>query len=268
MLWLLKKPTNDKPWCTENAVLPDITLAPDGEHVTIRNIRNFHYRLAQDFDVDYYDRTFDLADLHSVDFFVEPFAMTKRSEREWGKAHTFVSFGIGDEQVAVSIEVRRTTGQRYHPISGAFRAFELIYVIANERDVVRLRSNVRRNSVYLYPIESTPTRMRSLFLSMLTRARQLATQPEFYNTLTSTCTTNLVAHVNAIAPHRIPLKPQVFLPGYCHKLVYDLGLIKTRRSYEETRALSQINEIAMAHDEDADFSRAIRSHHPLLHSTV
>jgi hypothetical protein len=262
MLWLLKKPTNDKPWCPDTAVLPDITITPDGEHVAIRNIRNFHYRSSQDFDADYYDRTFALADLHSLDFFVEPFSMSRRTKREWGKAHTFVSFGIGDEHVAISIEVRRITGQRYHPISALFRTFELIYVIAAERDVVRLRSNIRRDAVYLYPIETTPAKLRALFMNMVTRAKTLATEPEFYNTLTNTCTTNLVAHVNTIAPRRIPLRPQILLPGYCHKLIYDLGLIKTNLSYVDTHALAHINERALAHDENPEFSKAIRTHPP------
>lgn len=97
MHWLLKKPTNDKPWCPDTAVLPDIMITPDGEHVTTRNIRNFHYRSSKDFDAAYYDRTFALADLHLLDFCVEPFSMSRRTKREWGKAYTFVSFGIGDE---------------------------------------------------------------------------------------------------------------------------------------------------------------------------
>ena len=99
---------------------------------------------------------------------------------------------------------------------------------------------------------------------MLTRAQALASQPEFYNTHTNTCTTNLVRHVNTIAPGRIPLRPAVFLPAYSHRLLYDLGLIRTGFPYEETRALALINERAQTHDTDPDFSRAIRTNHPLI----
>ena len=98
----------------------------------------------------------------------------------------------------------------FNPLRAAFRAYELIYVVANERDVVKLRANHRRNKVYLYPMRTTPEGLRAMFLGMLLRAEKLRHEPEFYNTFTNTCTTNLVEHVNAIVPGQIPFRSRRF----------------------------------------------------------
>lgn len=264
MFWFLRQPTNDKPWTTDNAVLAEVAHDKDADAVEIRNIRNFEYRRTRDYDADYYDRRYALSELHSLDFFVEPFTLRRNSDREWGKAHTFVSFGIGDEQLAISIEIRRQTRESFNPVRGMFRAYELIYVLANERDVVKLRSNHRRNNVFLYPIRTTPDGLRAMFLGMVLRAEKLRHQPEFYNTFTNTCTTNLVEHVNAIVPGQIPFGPQILLPGYSAAFVYRLGLINTPYPFGKTRKICQINAQAQRYADDPDFSRRIRAEHPLL----
>jgi hypothetical protein len=264
MLWFLRQPTNDKPWTTDNAVLAEVSHDKDADTVDIRNIRNFEYRRTRDYDVDYYDRRYRLGDLHSLDYFVEPFSLKRGSDLDWGKAHTFVSFGLGDEQLTVSIEIRRQQGESFNPIRAMFRAYELIYVIANERDVVKLRTNHRRNKVYLYPIVATPEGLRAIFLGMLLRAEKLRQEPEFYNTLTNTCTTNLVEHVNAIVPGQIPFGPQILLPSYSAAFVYRLGLINTPYSFGKTRKICQINAQAQSYADDPDFSKRIRADHPLI----
>lgn len=264
MLWFLKKPTNDKPWTQDNAVLAEVSYEEGADAVEIRNIRSFNYRRTRDYDVDYYDRRYSLGDLHSLDFFVEPFSLQRNSDREWGKAHTFVSFGLGDEQLAISIEIRRQEGETFNPLLAAFRAYEIIYVVADERDVVKLRANHRRNKVYLYPMRTTPEGLRAMFLGMLLRAEKLRHEPEFYNTFSNTCTTNLVEHVNAIVPGRIPFGPGVLLPGYSAAFVYRLGLIETPFSFGKTKKLCQINAQAERFADDPDFSKQIRANHPLI----
>jgi hypothetical protein len=251
MLLAREKPSNNRDWTVDQAILPYAEI--DGPLVTIRNIRNFRYTTADQYTPAYYDKTFDVRKLDSVWFFVEPFG-------RMGAAHTFVSFGFGDRDfVAISIEIRKEKGESFSPILGLLRRYEVMYVIGDERDLVKLRTNYRNDRVYLYPIRTTRERKVAMFLSMIERANALRARPEFYNTLTNTCTTNLVAHVNKIVPERIPLRPAVLLPANSDKLAYDLGLIETNRPFGETRTAAQINDLARRFADDPDFSRKIRA---------
>ncbi|HUR80543.1 MAG TPA: DUF4105 domain-containing protein, partial [Thermoanaerobaculia bacterium] len=133
-----------------------------------------------------------------------------------------------------------------------------MYVIGDERDLVKLRTNYRNDAVHLYRIRTTPERMRRMFLAMVGRANHLHDHPEFYNTLTNTCTTNLVRHVNEITPRRIPLRASVLLPATSDQLAYELGLIDTDVSFAETKRRALINAGARRFADDPEFSRRIR----------
>ena len=247
----LRRPSNDRDWSVDQAVLPSAEV--NGPLVTVRNIRNFHYASTTQYTPAYYDKTFDLRQLDSVWFFVEPFGRA-------GAAHTFVSFGFGPRDfLAISIEIRKEKGESFSPLQGLLRQYEIMYVVGDERDLVKLRTNYRNDPVFLYPIRTTPERKRAMFLSMLQRANTLRRQPEFYNTLTNTCTTNLVDHVNLIVPHRVPFRPAVLLPASSDRLAYDLGLIASKLSFDETRTAAQINDLARRYAEDPEFSMRIRS---------
>lgn len=247
-------PSNDRDWTLDQRVLPFAEVR--GPLVTIRNVRNFTYRTTSDYTPAYYDKTFDLRKLESVWFFVEPFG-------KGGAAHTFVSFGFGgNDFVAVSIEIRKEKGESFSPLKGLLRRYELMYVIGDERDLVKLRTNYRNDVVYLYPIRTTPEKKRAMFLAMIARANSLRAHPEFYNTLTNTCTTNLVDHVNTIAPKRVPFSPAVLLPASSDKLAYDLGLIDTSLPFAQMRTAAQINEPARRFADDPDFSTKIRQSLP------
>lgn len=225
----------------------------DGNRVHLRNIRNIEYRSTSDYDVRHYDATFDLDALDSVWYLVEQFQNVK------GPAHTMVSFGFRDGRyVAISVEIRKEIGEQFSPVRGLFKQYELMYVVADERDVVRMRANHRHDDVFLYPVQTTPERRRRMFVEMLERANALADAPEFYNTLFSTCTTNIVRHVNTIAPRRVPLSYKVLLPGYSDELAFDLGLIDTDLPLEEARQRFHINERALRFADDPAFSRRIR----------
>ena len=246
-----RRPSNDRVWSGDQERLPSARF--DGSVVHVRNVRNFDYQAVDRWTARWEDRRYDLDSLSSVWFVVEPFSSVR------GPAHTFVSFGFGDSSfVAVSVEVRKERGEQFDPVRGVLREYELMYVVADERDAVRLRSNFRRDSVFLYRVQTTPAKARQLFVGMLERANALAERPEFYNTLTSTCTTNIVEHVNAIAPRRVPRSYKVLLPGFADELAYDLGLLDRTRPFAETRRLALINPRALAHDADPRFSLAIR----------
>ena len=250
-----RRPTNDRVWSADQSRLP--TARFDGRTVHVRNVRNFDYQAVDRWTARWEDRSYDLDSLDSVWFVVEPFSSVR------GPAHTFLSFGFGDTTfVAISVEVRKERGEQFDPVRALFRQYELMYVVADERDAVRLRSNFRRDSVFLYRARTTPDRARRLFVEMLARANALAERPEFYNTLTSTCTTNIVRHVNTIAPRRVPWSYKVVLPAFADELAYDLGLIDTTRPFAETRRLALINPRALAHADDPAFSLAIRAAAP------
>jgi uncharacterized protein DUF4105 len=186
-------------------------------------------------------------------FIVEPFSGMK------GPAHTFVSYGFNDGQyVAISVEIRKEVGESFSPWRGASRGYELTYVVGDERDLIGLRANFRHDSVYLYRTTATPEKARQMFVSMLTRADSLAANPEFYNTLTSTCTTNIVRHVNEIAPKKVPFSFKTLLPAYADELAYSVGLLDTTVAFETLRARAKINARAAAYADSADFSRLIR----------
>ena len=251
LLYMLIQPSNDRAWTPDQRVLPSAQF--EGSRVTIRNIRNVEYRSQSDYTVRHYDRTFNLDALESVWFLVEPF------EGMQGPAHTLVSFGFGgNDFVAVSVEIRKEVGESFSPLRGVLKRYELMYVVADERDVIKLRSNYRRDTVYLYPVKTTPERRRRMFVEMLERANSLVNRPEFYNTLTNTCTTNIVRHVNTIAPRRVPLSYKVLLPAYSDELAHDLGLIDTDLSLEDARRRFRINDRAERFADDPEFSTRIR----------
>jgi Domain of unknown function (DUF4105) len=247
---IFEHPSNERDWSPDQRVLQRAKIA--GDAVTIENLRNFSYKTSTDFAEKYETRSYDLRKLDSVWFVVERFGDTP------GIAHTLVSFGFGDEYVSVSVEIRKERGETYSPLRGLLRQYELMYVIADERDVVGLRTNFRRDPVYLYPVSATPERMRIMFVGMLERANKLAAEPEFYNSLTNNCTTNIVGHVNTIAPRAIPFSYKVILPAYSDRLAYDLGLIPANQPFETIRAAHRIDALAQQRPLGPDYSRLVR----------
>ncbi len=251
MACALTRPSNDRDWATDQAILPFAEI--EGNLVTIRNIRNFDYESESDYTVAYYDRTFDLRQLESVWFIVEPFGQMQSA------AHTFVSFGFGPGGfVSISPEIRKQRGETFSPLRGLLKQYELMYVIGDERDLIKLRTNFRKDDVFLYPVRTDREKMRTMFLEMIERTNKLAREPEFYNTVTNSCTVNLVRHVNTISPRRVPFSYRVLLPGYSDSLAWELGLIDTDVPLEQLRARYRVNEDAERFAEDPEFSLRIR----------
>jgi len=245
------RPSNNRDWTPDTKRTASAVITDDS--VQIKNVRNAQYRSTSDFDVRWEERTYDLQKLESVWFVVEPFS-------DWrGPAHTFLSFGFGNgEYIAISVEIRKEKGESFSPIGGLLRQYELIYVIGDERDLIGLRANYRHDDVYLYKVKATQEKMRELLVSMLKRASQVAQHPEFYNTLTNTCTTNIVEHINVIAPGSIPFSYKTLLPAYSDELAFDLDLIDTALTKDQFRTAHQINKMAKQYANSADFSEAIR----------
>jgi hypothetical protein len=245
------KPSNDRDWTPEEAVLARADFR--GNRVTVHNIRDCRWRTLDDFALSYYDRTFDLDKLRGVDFVVVPFNEMPSI------GHTMLSFDFADgDCLAVSVEIRRERGEAFSDIKGFFRQYELMYVVATERDVIGRRVDCDLCDVYLYHSTATPKQARELFVDVMRRVNKLDREPEFYNTLTNNCTTNIRNHINHLNPDRVPYDYRVLLPGYSDRLAYDLGLIEPHGSFEETRLRARVNYLAYLHRDDPDFSRAIR----------
>ncbi len=236
---------------------PDLAILPfaefDGSEIVLRNVRNCRYRTETDYDVRHYDLRFRLQDVHEVDFIVVPFKdMTFL-------AHTMLSFGLKDgRHFVISVEARLDEGESYSPLKGATSRFELMYVIADERDVIPLRTNVRNVEVYLYHGRATPDQAQNLLVDMLARANKLQREPEYYDTLSNNCTTNIVQHVNKLRPGKIPFDWRVVLPGHSDRLAYDLGLIESNDSFEVTKQRAHITSIARLYASSDELSHRIR----------
>lgn len=245
-----RRPSNTHDWSPDQAVLPYATFA--GDRVTVHNVRNCVYRSTDDYTVRYEDRTYDLHELVSMDYMVEPFGKMKA-------AHTLLTFGFTNgDHVAISIEIRKKKGDSFSAVRGLLRMYELMYVVADERDVLGLRANHRKDQVYLYPVQVDRVQMRQLFRSMLERANALRERPEFYNTVTNTCLTNIVRHVHGIVPRRVPWDLRLIAPENSDLLAYELGFLDTSVPFDELKRRSCINARAARFADDPGFSRRIR----------
>lgn len=251
LYFVLLSPSNDRNWSIDQAILPYAEFNDD--EITIRNIRNFEYRSTTDFDPGYYDETFHLSELKGAYYVVEPFGESV------GAAHTLLSFEFNNDRfVAVSVEVRKEQNETFSALKGLFKKYELMYVIADERDVIKLRSNHRNDPVYVYPVQADIKKIRHLFTDILIRANKLHDEPEFYNTVWNNCTTNIARHVNTVTPKKVKWNLTLLLPAQSDHYAYDLGLIDNTLPFSELRQKYLINDRAIEFADDPDFSRKIR----------
>lgn len=249
--WFLSlRPSNDRDWQPDLAVLPWAEIAES--EIVLHNIRNCDYRTENDFICHYYDRTFSLPDLATVDLFLV----------YWGSphiAHTMLSFGFahGGGNVCFSIETRKEKGEEYSAIKGFFRQYEKIYVVADERDVVRLRTNFRHEDVYLYRLRVAPDLARKVFLDYLREVNRLKEQPQWYNALIGNCTTSIRRHTLPYNPDA-RLDWRLIVNGYIDEMIYERGILSQELPFAELKKKSYINPRAQAADQSPDFSRRIR----------
>ncbi len=250
--WISLSPSNDRDWQPEVAVLPYATF--EGDLVTIHNVRHFDYQTETEFTARYDDRTYHLRQLDSVDliavYWMGPMI-----------AHVFLSFGFGEDHLAISIEARKERNEGYSSLKGFFKQYELFYVVGDERDLIRVRTNYRQDppeDVYLFRVNVPQDNIRRLFLDYVRQINQLREQPAFYNTLTTNCTTTILWH-SRVNPDHLPFSWKVLLSGYVPEYVYDAGRLDTSLPFSELFRRSHINEGAQAADQAPAFSITIRS---------
>ena len=253
--WSMIEPSNDREWQPEVALLPYATF--DGDLVTVHNIRNFDYRTETDFTPSYDDRTYDLTKLDSVDL-IAAYWMGPMI------AHIFLSFGFGEDHLAISIEARKEATEGYSSLKGFFKQYELIYIVGDERDLVRVRTNYRKDppeDVYLYRLTGPIENGKRVLLDYLKTINRLREKPEFYNTLTANCTNVIWMHTR-LNPGHLPFSWKILLSGYTPEYIYEHEKMNTEVPFEELQRRSHINERAVQADQAPDFSSRIRAHLP------
>ena len=248
-----KQASHVRNWRPDLMVLPYAEIRSD--RVYLYNIRDCEYRTEEDYDVRHFDRQVFLSDVQSIDFIVVPF------QESAALAHTMLSFGLADGQhIVFSAEARLEQGEGYAALLGATNEYELMWVVGTERDLIRLRTDVRDVDVYMYRLRATPEEVQKLFLGSLARVNEIARRPEHYDLFTNNCTTNIADLVNSLRPGYLPQDLRILLSGHSDKLVYDLGLLAASGPFEQIKAASKINLVAKLHSDAPNFSQAIRQY--------
>jgi Domain of unknown function (DUF4105) len=246
--WASIAPSNQRTWADDASHL--LTGAVQGSNVTLNNVRDFTWRSDDDYDVRWETRHYDLDHLVSADAVLS----------YWGSAaiaHAMISFGFDDgSHVVFSVEIRKQRGEQYSAIGGFFKQYETILVAADERDVIRVRTNVRGEDDYLYPLHMDKAAMRALFLAYVQDANKLTVTPEFYNTITSNCTTIVYRMARQIEPG-LPRDFRLLLTGYLPEYLYKVGALDQSVPVEKQRQRARITDKAK-NSKPEDFSREIR----------
>jgi hypothetical protein len=252
--WTTITPSNDRDWAPD--IARSMTAAIDGDRLSVNNVRNFSWRSDTDFEQRWEHRNYNLSQISNVDLILS----------YWGSeaiAHLIVSFGFDDgDRLDFSIETRKQRGEAYSTLAGFFRQYELAIVAADERDVVRVRSNVRGEDVRVYRLRMSPTYAQALLREYVADANDLARKPRWYNTLTANCTTLVFGMLRAIHPG-LRLDYRVLLSGYLPNYAYDLGAVDTSMPFDALRALARIHDKAVQADADPNFAAKIRETIPI-----
>ncbi|HLP79253.1 MAG TPA: DUF4105 domain-containing protein [Acidobacteriota bacterium] len=247
LLIFIRIPRNDRNWVDEQSILASAQI--NNTLVTIQNVRNYSY---DPLHVDRYNRTYDTATLKRLWYIVEPF------DKFDGFAHTFFSFEFENgTTVAVSVEGRFEKNETFSPFIGLWNRYEIIYIWGDERDLINKRI-VQGNPLYMYPINTSSQNVQKLFMQMVNKTNKLQTRPDFYNTLFTTCTTELAKNANEAFPGRLPWSIAWNFPGYAADYLYDNSLIDTQIANEKLQTYYNITARAKENGAAQDFSTVIR----------
>ena len=253
--WVAIPPSHDRPWRPEVAVLPRAIIDADDDHVRLTGVRHFTYRTRHDFDERWEEQEVQISHVVAVHLFVSYWKIGP-------VAHTFLSFDFDDGTlpVCVSIESRPEVGEGFDPLASNFKQFELIYVVGDERDIVRVRTEFRREEVFCYRVRMTPSEVQRLFRIYLARINELSDRPEWYHLLSNNCTLNLLRYARRardVQGRRFDHRH--LLSGLIDRYMFGAGALDTDLPFDELRRRSHINDAADAADDAEDFSAQIRA---------
>lgn len=255
--WVCIPPLQDRPWRPEVSVLPRAIIDGDNDRVRLTGFRRFAYRSRDDFDPRWEMRELRISHIAAVDFFISYW-------RIGPVGHTFVSFDFDDgtPPVCISIECRAEIGEGFSPLPSMFKQYELFYVVGDERDIVRVRTEFRGEDVFCYRTRMTPAQARRLFRVYLARVNELAERPEWYHLLSNNCTLNILRYTRRAGVPRARLDFRHLLNGLIDRYLYGSGAINTDLPFDELRRRSWINDAANAAGDADDFSARIRASLP------
>lgn len=247
--WLTLSPTNDSDWQPDVAQVAWADI--QGDEVTLHNVRNCDYWTETDYTPHWETRTVRISQMTGVDVAID----------YWGSpwiAHPIASFEFADAPpLCFSIETRKKIGQTYSTVGGLYRQFELIYIVADERDVIRLRTNYRNEDIYLYRTTISPVKARERFFEYIHSLNALRNKPRWYNAITTNCTTNI--RTQHPPRERIPWDWRILLNGKGDELMYEHHIIVTGGlPFAELKSQSLIDSRARAANDSPDFSKLIR----------
>jgi hypothetical protein len=249
--WLTLKPTNEADWQPDVAQLARAEI--DGDVVTLHKVRNCDYRTEKDYTPHWETRTVRLSQLTGIDMAID----------YWGSpymAHPIVSFQFADAPpLCFSIETRKKKGQSYSAIGGLYRQFALVYTVADERDVIRVRTNYRKGEdIYLYRLAIKPEKARERFLEYLGALNRIHDEPRWYNAITTNCTTTIRSQHNA--SERLPWDWRILVNGKGDEMLYERKAIRSGGlPFDELKRRVHINAAAREANDSPDFSQRIRA---------
>jgi len=253
--WSFIPASGNRDWDIKVSVMPRAVIS--NNFVTVYNIRNFDYKTADEFTTNYYNKTYDLNKLKKL------YLAVSYWDNNTAIAHTMLSFEFENgDCLVLSVEVRREKGEEYSAFKSLFKMNEIIYVLADERDVIRLRTNYTHEKVFLLPLKFPPENIRKLLLDILKRVNELDKKPEFYNAIMENCTTSLIRHFANISENKMNFYIEYLLNGRLGWRLYENGVIDTQLPPKEAKQVYFISDIAKEYDDDPDFSKKIRSHLP------
>ncbi len=244
--------SNEGNWIASVAVMPSVTFK--GNDVFIKNIRDFQYESEKDFKVHYYNKEFDLDNIESLYYVLSYWDGNKAI------AHTILSFGFkGGDYLCVSVETRLKKDQPQTGLMGLYNQYGIIYVLSDEKDVLRLRTNFRNEEVYMYQVKAKKEMIRSLFVSILQKVNRLNTHPEFYNVLKENCLTSLLMDLRHARGERMEFDYRYICNGYSDKLFYERGAFQDQEmTFNEFKNLHHINQYINKDSDINDYSKEIR----------
>lgn len=248
--WTMIPASNDRDWVPDVARMPTATI--EGNLLTVSNVRNFDYRDADDYDEAWETRQYDLDAIRTLDFVLS----------DWGLhdvVHTMLSFGFENgNYLCLSAETRREKGEPWAIVPGLFKQYELIYVLADERDLLRLRTSFRKEDVYIYRTNAPPEGVRQVLDEVIETINGLAAKPQYYNTLTHNCTMGLLPLLDPIRRHR-EWDIRYLKNGLTAEMAYEHGNFDTDLPYEEFKKRALANQYVEGDPVALDFSKRVRA---------
>lgn len=239
-------------WDLNWAVMPSVTIK--GNKIEVKNIRDFQYRSENDFTPHYYDKTFNLNDLDSLYYVLSYWDGNK------AVAHSILSFGFkGGNYLCVSVETRLKKGQPQTGIGGLYNQYGLLYVLADEKDVLRLRTNFRKEEVYMYKVNADKKTIKPLFVAIMQKIDKLNTQPQFYNTVKHNCLTSLLTDLRNARDEKMSFDYRYIFNGYSDELFYEKGaFVNQDIPFDKFKEIHHINQYIKDSDNIDIYSQEIR----------